>query len=288
LKICARPATYPDGVIAETVLARGDGFVVADVRCRAGRSRGFDDPEQRNGHVLVAVRHGAFMRRVRGRDVLVDGSVAYLSAPGSVEQFAHPVAGGDVCTAIWLAPPLLAQLAGGDPCFSDPALPMDPASELAVRRLTAGARRGGPASELAEPVVRLVTTLLGRREPERVASGRPATAAARRLLVERAQAVMLAEPAAGLVEIARRIGCSPHHLSRVFAQLTGMSVTFYRNRLRVSRALERLAEGEPSLAALAAELGFADHAHLTRTIQAATGRTPTECRDELIAGLPSA
>jgi AraC-like DNA-binding protein len=273
-------------VVEDTVLTRGDGFVVADVRCPGGRSRGFDDPEQKDGHVLVAVRQGAFLRRARGRDVLVDGSVAYLSAPGSVEQFAHPVAGGDVCTAIWLAPPLLARLAGGEPCFSDPALPMDPASELAVRRLTAAARRD-PASELAEPVVRLVTTLLGRREPERVASGRPATAAARRLLVERAQAVMLAEPAVGLVEIARRVGCSPHHLSRVFAQLTGMSVTSYRNRLRVSRALERLAEGEPSLAVLAAELGFADHAHLTRTIQAATGRTPTECRGVLTAGLPS-
>jgi len=38
------------------------------------------------------------------------------------------------------------------------------------------------------------------------------------------------------------------------------------------------AQGEPSLAALAHELGFADHAHLTRTIRAVTGHTPTSCR----------
>jgi len=31
-------------------------------------------------------------------------------------------------------------------------------------------------------------------------------------------------------------------------------------------------------AALAHELGFADHAHLTRTVRAVTGHTPTSCR----------
>jgi hypothetical protein len=73
-------------------------------------------------------------------------------------------------------------------------------------------------------------------------------------------------------------GCSPHHLSRVFSQLTGLTVSQYRNRLRVSLALERVAEGEPDLAGLAWDLGFADHAHLTRTVRAATGRTPSSLR----------
>jgi AraC-like DNA-binding protein len=45
-------------------------------------------------------------------------------------------------------------------------------------------------------------------------------------------------------DLARRVSCSPHYLSRVFS------------------------EGERSLAGLAHELGFADHAHLTRTIRA--------------------
>jgi AraC-like DNA-binding protein len=162
------------------------------VRCPGGH-RHFDEPEEKHDHMLVAARRGAFFRRVQGRDVLVDGSVAYLSAPGSVEQFAHPV-GGDICTAIWL-------------------------------------------------------------------------------LVRRAQAEMLADPAAGLVTLGHRVGCSPHHLSRVFSRLTGSSATAYRNRLRVSQALERIASGEPDLAVLAAELGFADHAHMARTIRAATGRT---------------
>jgi AraC-like DNA-binding protein len=270
-------------VIVDTLIASGDGFKVADVRCPGGQ-RHFDAPEEKHDHMLVAARRGAFFHRVRGRDVLVDGSVAYLSAPGSVEQFAHPV-GGDVCTAIWLSPALVGELAGGDPLISVPALPMDPASELALRRLTATAWRGDPAGELAEQVVRLVAAMLARHVPERVASGRPPTAAAHRLLVRRAQAEMLADPAAGLVELGRRVGCSPHHLSRVFSRLTGGSVTAYRNRLRVSRALERIAGGEPDLAVLAAELGFSDHAHMARTIRAATGQTPSACRALLASGV---
>ncbi len=261
----------------DTLVASGDGFRVANVRCPGGH-RDFDAPEEKHGHVLVAARRGAFLRRVHGKEVLVDGSVAYLSAPGSVEQFAHPVAGGDVCTAIWLSGTLLSELAGGDPFISVPALPMDAASELALRRLTVTAQRRDPAGELAEQVVRLVAGLLARDTPGRVESGRPATAAAHRLLVQRARAAMLADPAVGLVELGRRVGCSPHHLSRVFSRLTGSSVTAYRNRLRVTRALERMASGEPDLAALAAELGFADHAHMTRTIRAATGQTPSACR----------
>jgi AraC-like DNA-binding protein len=267
-------------VIVDTLIASGDGFGVANVRCPGGR-QGFGDPEQKDGHVLVAVRRGAFVRRAHGRDVFVDGSVAYLSESGSVEQFAHPVDGGDVCTAIWLSEVLLAELAGGDPFVSAPALPMDGASELALRRLTATAWRRDVAGQLAEQVIRLVAALLARHTPERVASGRPATAATQQLLVQRAQSAMLADPAIGLIELGRRLGCSPHHLSRVFSRLTGMSVSAYRNRLRITRALERIADGELNLGVLAADLGFSDHAHMTRTIRTATGRTPSACRELL-------
>lgn len=57
-----------------------------------------------------------------------------------------------------------------------------------------------------------------------------------------------------------------------------MSVTRYRNRIRVARALDRLEHGEDSLAALAADLGFADQAHLCRTVRQHLGCTPTALR----------
>jgi AraC-like DNA-binding protein len=58
----------------------------------------------------------------------------------------------------------------------------------------------------------------------------------------------------------------------------GMSLAQYRNRVRVSRALERLAAGEESLGVLAADLGFCDQAHLTRTVRAYAGHTPAALR----------
>lgn len=258
-------------------MAAGDGFRVADVRCTGG-PEGFDVPEVERGHILVAARRGAFLRREGGTEVLVDGTVAYLTAPGLVGHFAHPVPGGDTCTAITLDPALLASLAGGDPPAAHAALPMDAASELAMRRLTALARRGDPAGSLTEQVIRFAAALLARRLPERIGSGRPATAAARQRVVSQARAALAADPRLGLVALGRVTGCSPHHLSRVFARLTGLTVSQYRNRLRVSLALERVAEGEPDLAGLACDLGFADHAHLTRTVRAATGRTPSSLR----------
>lgn len=263
-----------------SLIAAGDGFSVAEVRCSGARAS-FDGPEVERGHVLVAARRGVFIRRVRGREIFVDGTVAYLSAPGTVEEFAHPVSGGDVCTAIHFEPWLIAALTGGDPGLCHPALPMDAATEFALRAIVRLARRGDPDGSLAERVVRLSSGLLARRFPDRAAAAHPATAAARRRLVDQATAVLATDPRLGLVSLSRAVGCSPHHLSRVFSQLTGCTVSQYRTRLRVSRALDRLGQGEQDLAGLAHELGFSDHAHLTRTIRAATGHTPSACRMQL-------
>jgi AraC-like DNA-binding protein len=123
---------------------------------------------------------------------------------------------------------------------------MDAASELAMRRPTAMARRGDPEGGLAEHVIGLLPRC-SRRLPERTGSGRPATAAARRRVVSQAQAALAADPRLGLVALSRVTGCSPHHLSRVFAQLTGLTVSQYRNRLRVSLALERVARVSATL-----------------------------------------
>jgi AraC-like DNA-binding protein len=116
---------------------------------------------------------------------------------------------------------------------------MDASSELAMRRLTAMARHGDPDGSLAEHVIGFTASLLARRLPERTGSGRPATAAARRRAVSQAKAALAADPRLGLVALSRAAGCSPYHLSRVFTQLTGLTVSQYRNRLRVSQ-LSRL------------------------------------------------
>jgi AraC-like DNA-binding protein len=257
------------------MLASGDGFWLAKVHCDRARG-GFGAPEQATRHSLVFARRGAFTRRAGGAEVLLDSTVAYLAAPGTEQRFAHPVPGGDDCIALSLSPALLATIAGDDPWISLPEVPMDPVSELMLRRLPA-LRHGDPDGALAEQVVVLVAALIARKAPARVTSGRPAAIAHDRL-VRQARELVLAEPGIGLIALGRRIGCSPHHLSRVFSRATGTSISGYRNRIRVGRALDRLADGETSLAGLAHDLGFADHAHLTRTVRAVTGSTPAILR----------
>ncbi|WBO69082.1 helix-turn-helix domain-containing protein [Streptomyces camelliae] len=74
--------------------------------------------------------------------------------------------------------------------------------------------------------------------------------------------------------------------SRAFSRQLGVSVsrclsvsvTGYRRRVRIGRALERVEAGETSLSTLAADLGCADQAHLTRTIRRHLGHTPTSLR----------
>lgn len=257
----------------DSPLAAGEDYAIADVRCAHGRSGFRPDPPGAR-HVLVFVRRGAFVRRTRSREVLHDATIGYLVSPGEPEEFAHPADGGDTCTAIRLPASLVAALAGGDPMLDIPDLPMDAASDRAIRGAIAKAAEGDPA----EALVLAVAGVLARRVPERVAGGRPGTVAARRQLVDEAREILHAEPRTGVIELARRVGCSPHHLSRSFSQLTGAGVSRYRNRIRVAEALERLGSGETDLAALACDLGFADQSHLTRTIRAATGRSPTAWR----------
>jgi AraC-like DNA-binding protein len=250
-------------------------YEITDVRCAHQRS-GFEPDPPGTRHVLVFVRRGAFLRRTRGGEVLHDATTGYLMAPGQAEEFAHPADGGDTCTAIRLSVPLVAELTGGDPLLDIPDLPMDEASDRAFRHLAVLARHGDPAEHL----VLTVAGLLARRVPGRVASGRPGTEAARRRLVNEAREILHAQPRTGLTELARRVNCSPHHLSRLFTQLTGAGVSRYRNRIRVAEVLERIGgRGEDAnLAALASDLGFADQSHLTRTVRVLTGKPPAAWR----------
>ncbi|GAB1513649.1 helix-turn-helix transcriptional regulator [Actinophytocola sp. KF-1] len=214
----------------------------------------------RDDYRLVLVRRGRFRRRVAGAVVDLDPAVAYLGVPGEQESFAHP-AGGDVCTSVSLSAELGERLAGA----ARPVLYVDARVDLAHRRLLAGT--DDPDFGLVEALL----TLLGHTPPPRPAD---------RLLVDRARDAIAADDAsaAGLLSLAAALGVSPYRLSRAFTRELGVSLTRYRNRVRVGRVLDRLERGERGLAALAADLGFADQAHLCRTVRAHVGHTPTELR----------
>ncbi|MGI8450149.1 MAG: helix-turn-helix domain-containing protein [Streptosporangiaceae bacterium] len=75
--------------------------------------------------------------------------------------------------------------------------------------------------------------------------------------------------------LCERAGTGPRTLQRMFLQYAGVSPTWVIRRYRLLEAAESVREGKPvSWAGIAAGLGYADQAHLTRDFRAAIGQTP--------------
>jgi AraC-like DNA-binding protein len=78
-----------------------------------------------------------------------------------------------------------------------------------------------------------------------------------------------------LGDLCERAGTGPRTLQRKFLQYAGVSPTWVIRRYRLLEAAESVREGKPvSWAEIAAGLGYADQAHLTRDFRAAIGQTP--------------
>ena len=87
-----------------------------------------------------------------------------------------------------------------------------------------------------------------------------------------------------LEDVARLVHASPFHLARLFRARTGSALHEYRTQLRLRAAIDRL-DGGDTLAAVAADCGFASHAHLTDAFRRAFGTTPSAIRTSLVAGV---
>ncbi|MEV0383620.1 AraC family transcriptional regulator [Nonomuraea sp. NPDC050643] len=298
-------------------LAAGPGFSLDAVTCLDDH-RGWSSAELSPRHRVVLVRRGTFRRMADGRRAVADPTMAYLGVPGEEERFAHPAGGDvctslSLSPGLWrtlagdgLRPSrstlyvdarfdlahrrVLRAARGGDPAFeltesllpllaltlaqttsapapSQPSHPVRtarPPTITGVPASTAGAATSTPGATTA--ATRTVT------KGNAAATASAVTDAAR-------EAISADHPAAtGLISLAALLRVSPYQLSRAFTRELGVSLTHYRNRVRVGRALDRLEQGEPSLATLAADLGFADQAHLTRTIRRHAGHTPSSLR----------
>jgi AraC-like DNA-binding protein len=251
-------------VLSVADLAGRPDVTVSTVVCRE-QHRGWSEVEVPAQHRIVLVRSGRFRRSGARGTVDLDPTVAYLARPGEEERFAHP-AGGDACTSISIAPARWATLCRDT---ARTAFYVDARVDLAHRRVLATG--SDPHYALVEQLLALLSATVGLL---------PAGPARDRALVAAAREAFLADdPAArGLFSLADHLGVSPYRLSRAFPREIGVSVTRYRNRVRVGRAMRRLQQGERNLALLAADLGFADQAHLTRTAREHLGCTPAELR----------
>lgn len=69
-------------------------------------------------------------------------------------------------------------------------------------------------------------------------------------------------------------GLSERGLQRLVVDRLGLSPKWLLQRRRLHDAVERLKQGECTLAGLSAELGYVDQAHFTRDFRTVTGMTP--------------
>jgi AraC family transcriptional regulator len=84
-----------------------------------------------------------------------------------------------------------------------------------------------------------------------------------------------------LTGLAAVVGVHPVHLARSFRREYGVTVAQYARTLRLDWAAQRLIAGDCTLAAVAAEAGFADQSHFTRAFRNYVGITPGRYRDLL-------
>ncbi len=82
-----------------------------------------------------------------------------------------------------------------------------------------------------------------------------------------------------IAEIALRAGLSREYASRLYRRHFGFSPRAGRGEARLRSALALVAGTGTPLAEVALEAGFADQAHLTRRMHAATGWTPGRLRN---------
>jgi AraC-like DNA-binding protein len=258
-------------------LATQPEFTVTAANCQSDHKR-WSEAEPHGDYEVVLVRRGRFQRRTTGLPAEVDATIGYVGVPGEEAYFAHP-AGGDVCTSVSLTPALWRVLAGDAARVTTSTVYVDARLDLTHRRILAATRAGDGDYVLAEHLMDLLSRVV-----EQVVTGPTPVGAdpanANQALVATARGVIGdGHPAAkGLFPLAGFLEVSPYRLSRAFTRELGVSLTSYRNRVRLGRALDRLENGESNLGTLAADLGFADQAHLCRTMRAQLGYTPTVLR----------
>jgi AraC-like DNA-binding protein len=132
------------------------------------------------------------------------------------------------------------------------------------------------------------------RSPSRLerAAGRDAASALREAIAEaearapepevdwcdRVAASLAAGEDLSIGRLAAREGVCAEHVSRTFRARLGVSPARFRAEQGLRRALRALMETDAGLSELSLAAGFADQAHMSRAVKAATGASPGRLR----------
>jgi AraC-like DNA-binding protein len=223
---------------------------------------------------LSVPRTGVYVHETpRGR-IVVEPSVAVIRNKGDEYRTIHPTASGDHNTDITYAPEMVSPVLDREDRIPVAIRPLHDTVLIRHHRLRS-AVKSGVASLLTieeEALGILQGILRTAPHPESTARQRAIADDAREVLAHRFR------EDSDLPTIAREVGASPYHLSRVFRRTTGQTLHRHRTGLRVRYALELLAQGATDLSRVAVEAGFADHAHMSNTFRRRLGYQPSVLR----------
>ncbi len=260
------------------VLARGDGWTVADVMCTAGPQ---DRPyEERHTRCTIAiVLAGSFQyRSAVGYRLMTPGSLL-LGSAGRCFQCSHRHGEGDRCISFGYAADYFERLAadagarGRHVGFTVSGLPpMRPLSPL-IARAGAGAVgwRDVAWDELAVSLAVGTVRLAAGLSSEQRAS--PLNAEARVSRIVRA-IDRHPDAALSLDTLAKETGLSPYHFLRTFEGLTGLTPHQYVRRARLREAATRLLTERGKVLDVALDSGFGDVSNFNRAFRAEFGVSP--------------
>ncbi|WP_225850219.1 AraC family transcriptional regulator [Streptomyces sp. HPF1205] len=206
------------------------------------------------------------------------GSIVVL-APGETHTGGPDASDGYAYRALYAAPGLLTDgVAGGVPHFREPLLD-DPELAAALRAAHTGLSACPDPLEAESRLPWLLTALARRHSTARPAGDAVPGAGGIALVVRDRLADELTAPPS-LADLADGLGLSRYQLLRAFRTTMGMPPYAWLAQYRVARARGLLEAGRRP-AEVAALVGFADQAHLTRWFRRVLGVTPAAYRNSV-------
>ena len=238
-------------------------------------------------YVVAFPRSAVWIRREGERPFVCDPSLAVLHSPGHAYERGVISREGDETDWIALSEPLAREIVARSSeadAESLSAFRFGRATVLATlyreqRLLFERAREQDvDAVEIEERAIGIVANAIGAAYVAAPLSRRATQEPRRgtRDLVECAKERLAATlyENLSLRQIAARLDVSPFHLCRTFRAATGRTLFEHRRDLRLRMALGLIPGRRGSLSALALDLGFHSHAHLTSSFRRAFGVPP--------------
>jgi AraC-like DNA-binding protein len=262
------------------MLARGDGWRVADVVCTSGPQ---DQPfeEQHTHYSIAIVLEGSFQYRSEAGHALMTPGSLMLGNLGGCFECGHEHAEGDRCVSFWYDAEYFERLIadagqnshGG---FATPRIP--PIRSISPLIASAGAKVAKAHGESWQELgIRLAAYAVGLGARASSAARSPVNAEARVTRTIRAIDEHQDESLT-LDRMARDAGLSPYHFLRTFERLTCVTPHQYVLRARLRQAAIRLSAQRSRILDIALDCGFGDVSNFNRAFRTEFGCSPRAYR----------